>query len=138
EYAKLHAQQVTDEFVDPGFSGDTEDRPALKRMLAGAREGRFDVVLVYRFDRIFREVRLFLNMEHELRQHGARLISITEAIDDTHEGRLQLLIKGSFAEGGHQGESQPGEDSSRQGGQVDGRSATLRLRSRPPDFEACG
>src|SRR5439155_16499318 len=54
--------------------------------------------LIYRFDRIFRELRLFLNLEHELRQQDVRLVSITEAVDDTHEGRLQLQIKGSFAE----------------------------------------
>ncbi len=86
------------EYVDAGFQGDTEERPALKRLLADARQGKFDTVFVYRYDRLFREVRLFLNLEHELRSVGVRLRSITEFIDDTHEGRLQLLIKGSFAE----------------------------------------
>ena len=97
-YAQEHALLVNDEYIDPGFQGDTEDRPALRRLLADGRAGKFDVVLVYRFDRIFRDVRLFLNAEHDLRQHGVRLVSVTEAIEDTHEGRLQLLIKGSFAE----------------------------------------
>jgi site-specific DNA recombinase len=97
-YAKEHLYQVYDEYVDPGFQGDAEDRPALRRLISDARNQKFNVVLVYRFDRFFRDVRLFLNTDHELRQHGIRLISITEAIDDTHEGRLQLLIKGSFAE----------------------------------------
>ncbi|MBI4032743.1 recombinase family protein [Candidatus Berkelbacteria bacterium] len=97
-YAGDHGFRLAGEYVDPGFQGDTDDRPALRRLMAHARAREFEIVLVYRFDRIFREVRLFLNTEHELRQHGVRLISITEAIDDTHEGRLQLLIKGSFAE----------------------------------------
>ncbi len=97
-YAREHGFLVAGEYVDPGFQGDTDDRPAIKRLLWDTRERKFDFVLVYRFDRLFREVRLFLNTEHEFRLHGVKLISITEAIDDTHEGRLQLLIKGSFAE----------------------------------------
>src|SRR6185295_18153686 len=97
-FAQERGHQLAGEYVDPGFQGDTEDRPALRRLLLDARNRAFDLVLVYRFDRIFRDVRLFLNADHELRQHDVRLISITEAIEDTHEGRLQLLIKGSFAE----------------------------------------
>ncbi len=98
DYARDHSYAVYGEYVDPGFQGDTDERPALRRLLADAHDQRFEAVFVYRFDRLFREVRLFLNTEHELRQHGVRLVSITEAIDETHEGRLQLVIRGSFAE----------------------------------------
>ncbi len=97
-YANERSYRIPAEYVDPGFQSDTADRPALKRLLADARTRAFDAILVWRFDRIFRDLRLFLNVEHELRQYGVRIISVTEAVDDTHEGRLQLLIKGSFAE----------------------------------------
>jgi len=97
-YAKQFSYRIYDEYIDAGFQGDTVARPALQQLLQSARSRNFQVVLVFRFDRLFREVRLFLNTEHELREHGIRIVSITEAIEDTHEGRLQLMIKSSFAE----------------------------------------
>lgn len=98
EFANEKGCKIYKEYIDTGYSGGTDDRPALKDLMFDAGQGKFQELLVYRYDRFFRDVRLFLNAEHFLRSNNIKLTSITESIDDTLEGRLQLLIKGSFAE----------------------------------------
>jgi DNA invertase Pin-like site-specific DNA recombinase len=44
------------EYVDIGISGTKEKRPALDRLMADAHKRRFDVVVVWRFDRFARSV----------------------------------------------------------------------------------
>jgi site-specific DNA recombinase len=39
-------------YDDGGFSGGTLDRPALKLLLSDIAEGRVDVVVVYKIDRL--------------------------------------------------------------------------------------
>ena len=38
--------KITDEYIDGGYSGGTDDRPALKRLLADAKQHRFNVIAV--------------------------------------------------------------------------------------------
>src|SRR5947208_954274 len=41
-------------YDDGGYSGGSLERPALKRLLQDVRTGRFDVVVVYKVDRLTR------------------------------------------------------------------------------------
>src|SRR5216683_4097882 len=43
-------------YDDGGFSGATIERPAFQRLLADVREGRIDVVVVYKVDRLTRSL----------------------------------------------------------------------------------
>ncbi len=43
-------------FEDEGFSGGNINRPAFKRMMNLARLGTFDIVAVYKVDRIARNI----------------------------------------------------------------------------------
>src|SRR6476646_2412466 len=43
-------------YDDGGFSGGTMDRPALKLLLSDIAEGRVDVVVVYKIDRLTRSL----------------------------------------------------------------------------------
>ncbi|MBK8936879.1 MAG: recombinase family protein [Polyangiaceae bacterium] len=45
---------LVDSYVDHGISGTKDRRPELDRLLRDARKGRFDVVLVWRTDRLAR------------------------------------------------------------------------------------
>ncbi len=53
---RAHATQrgwtIVEEFVDHGYSGAKEKRPALDRMIKAAWTGKFQAVLVWRFDRL--------------------------------------------------------------------------------------
>lgn len=58
---RQHCQQrelhIIEEFVDHGFSGAKERRPALDRLIKAAWKGDFQAVLVWRFDRFARSVK---------------------------------------------------------------------------------
>ena len=60
-YAKAMNWDVFDTFVDGGYSGGTDNRPAFKRMLRNAGEKRFDIIAVCKLDRLFRNLRLMLD-----------------------------------------------------------------------------
>ena len=87
------------EYVDEGVSGAKERRPALDEMLKAAKRRRFDVVVVWRLDRLGRNLRHLLLLLDELTTLGVAFVSLNEGIDaTTPAGRLQLQILGAIAE----------------------------------------
>ena len=81
------------------FTGTVIDRPALSRLLKDARLGRFDVLLVYRVDRLARSIRGLAQVIDELDQAGVIFRSATEPFDTgTPAGRMMVQMLGVFAE----------------------------------------
>jgi DNA invertase Pin-like site-specific DNA recombinase len=72
---------VVEEFTDTGVSGSRESRPALNRLLAGARRRQFDTVLVYRYDRFARSLRQLVNAHAEFDSLGIHFVSLHEGVD---------------------------------------------------------
>lgn len=87
-------------YVDEGVSGAKDSRPALDRMLVDAREGRLDVVAIWKLDRLARSVRHLLELSDSLNAWGVGLVSIRDAHIDTTtpSGRFTLQILGAVAE----------------------------------------
>ncbi|MFA4880799.1 MAG: recombinase family protein [Candidatus Doudnabacteria bacterium] len=86
-------------YLDIGFSGSTDKRPELQRLLRDAENKEFDVVVVYRMDRFFRNLRLLLNTVGELKELGIEFKSVTEPFDtSTPTGRAMFANAGVFAE----------------------------------------
>ncbi|MBC7093696.1 recombinase family protein [Candidatus Bipolaricaulota bacterium] len=79
---------VVGEFVDKAVSGRTANRPGFKEMLSAVRREKVDAVLVWKLDRLARDVEVAAATQAFLRRHGARLISLHESFDDTPQGRL--------------------------------------------------
>ena len=81
------------------FTGTVIDRPALTRLLRDARHDRFDVLLVYRVDRLARSIRGLAQIIDELDQAGVIFRSVTEPFDTgTPAGRMTVQMLGVFAE----------------------------------------
>lgn len=98
EYAARRGLIVAAEFVDHGVSGAREHRPALDRLMAGARQRVFDVVLVYRFDRFARSVRHLVAAFDEFRALGVEFVSFSESLDtSTPLGRAMFAIVAALA-----------------------------------------
>src|ERR1035441_778792 len=57
QYAKNRNWAVQRVYTDHGFSGALEKRPALDELLRDTRKRKFDVVLVWKFDRFARSLR---------------------------------------------------------------------------------
>jgi DNA invertase Pin-like site-specific DNA recombinase len=87
------------EFVDQGVSGAKERRPALDEMLKAAKRRKFDVLVVWRLDRLGRNLRHLILLLDELHAIGVAFVSLAEGIDATSPaGRLQLHVLGAIAE----------------------------------------
>jgi DNA invertase Pin-like site-specific DNA recombinase len=87
------------EHVDKGISGAKDRRPALDVLLSDARRRRFDVVVVWRLDRLGRNLRHLIILLEELQALGIAFVSLNEGIDaTTPAGKLQMHILGAIAE----------------------------------------
>src|SRR5262245_36025914 len=87
------------EYVDRGVSGAKDRRPALDQLVADARRRRFDVVVVWRLDRLGRNLRHLITLLDELQALGIAFVSLGEGIDaTTPAGKLQMHILGAIAE----------------------------------------
>jgi DNA invertase Pin-like site-specific DNA recombinase len=86
-------------YDDGGFSGGTLDRPALKRLLAHIEDGRIDVVVVYKIDRLSRSLMDFARLVEVFDRGGVTFVSVTQSFNTTTSmGRLTLNILLSFAQ----------------------------------------
>jgi len=99
EYATRRELEVVGEFVDHGVSGARDQRPELDRLMAGARQRAFDVVIVYRFDRFARGVRHLVTALDEFQALGVEFVSYSESLDtSTPMGRAMFSIVAALAE----------------------------------------
>ncbi len=91
--------ELTDRYNDGGFSGGTLERPALKHLLADIEEGRIDVVVVYKIDRLSRSLMDFSRLVEVFDRNGVTFVSVTQSFNTTTSmGRLTLNILLSFAQ----------------------------------------
>ena len=86
-------------FEDEGFSGGDLKRPAFQRMLTGVRLGEFRAVVVYRLDRVSRNISDFAGLVDELAKLNVEFISIREQFDTgSPMGRAMMYIISVFSQ----------------------------------------
>lgn len=81
QLAQQRGWDVVEIYTDHGISGARTRRPALDRLMADAFHHRFDIVVVWSFDRMARSVRHLLETLDELNRLGIQFISLRENID---------------------------------------------------------
>jgi site-specific DNA recombinase len=93
QYANLHKLQISNWYNDDGVSGTIplEEREHGARLIEDARNKKFNLLLVYRLDRLGRTTRVILNAVHELEQCGAVVRSMTEPFDTGNSSGVFLL-----------------------------------------------
>jgi len=92
----LTAAGVSKVFSDT-MSGARDDRPGLAALMEYVREG--DTVVVWKLDRLGRNMLHILQTVKELTNHGVTLVSVTDGIDSsTPAGRMMIGVLGSLAE----------------------------------------
>ena len=86
-------------FEDAGYSGKNTDRPAYQQMMSRLRSGEFSHVLVWKLDRVSRNLLDFAAMYSELKSIGVTFVSKNEQFDtSTAMGEAMLKIILVFAE----------------------------------------
>src|SRR5215212_767797 len=101
EYCKLYGHEIARAYKDEAVSGTVPmyERPVGRELLEDAKAGKFDVVLVYKLDRIGRTLLVVVDAHDRLMESGVALRSATEPIDTaTPAGRLIFQMLASFAE----------------------------------------
>jgi DNA invertase Pin-like site-specific DNA recombinase len=94
--AALDAAGVTKVFSDM-MSGARDDRPGLAALMDYVREG--DTVVVWKLDRLGRNMIHILQTVKELTDRGVTLLSTSDGIDSsTPAGRMMIGVLGSLAE----------------------------------------
>jgi site-specific DNA recombinase len=85
-------------YEDAGISGGTSNRPAFQEMLRDAKARKFDILLVYKIDRLSRSILDFYETMQVLQASDISFVSLTQQFDtSTSGGRLMLAILVDFA-----------------------------------------
>ena len=99
EHCERRGWTVADEYVDVGISGTKDRRPELDRLMADAHKRRFDVVVVWKFDRFARSVSHLLHALETFNALGIAFVSLSEQMDTTTPaGKMVFTVLGAVAE----------------------------------------
>lgn len=103
EYVRLHygedALERVRVYEDEGFSGGDLNRPGFRALLAAAKARELQAVVVYRLDRISRDVSDFSGLIEELSRLNIAFVSIREQFDTaTPMGRAMMYIASVFSQ----------------------------------------
>ena len=86
-------------YFDEGFTGYNTNRPKLKQLMDDVKENKIQCIIVYKLDRISRNVGDFCNLKNELISHNTDFISATENFDtSTPMGVAMIMMSSVFAQ----------------------------------------
>ena len=100
EYCEREGHEIYNLYEDRGISGkNITNRPGIKQLLQDATENKFDLVIVWKLNRISRKLLDILNIVELLNKHNIAFRSLTENFEtETPSGKLQLNIMGAIGE----------------------------------------
>ena len=99
--AQAHAgwRVLPERYDDGGYSAKDLERPAAKRLLQDIKDGKIDVVVVYKIDRMSRNMFDFVDLMKLFERHNVTFVSVTQHFNtETAMGKLILNILQSFAQ----------------------------------------
>jgi DNA invertase Pin-like site-specific DNA recombinase len=99
QFAQARGWRLVDLYLDIGISGSKDKRPELDRLMVDAHKRRFDVVVVWRFDRFARSVSHLLRALENFNALGIAFVSLSENVDTTTPtGKMTFTVLGAVAE----------------------------------------
>ena len=78
EYCKDNHLGFTRFYADEGISGAIKDRPGLLELLKDCGEGLVNKIIVYKHDRLSRELTISLWLETQFKKHDIDLMSVVD------------------------------------------------------------
>jgi len=98
QYAKAQSYKVYKVYTDV-YSGAKSSRPALMQMLEDAHNSRFDVVIVWKLDRLGRSLKHLVKVINYFKKWNIDFVCTTQNIDTTTSmGKFVFHIMGAMAE----------------------------------------
>ncbi len=99
QFAEVRGWRLVDSYLDLGISGSKDKRPELDRLMADAHRRKFDVVIVWKFDRFARSVSHLLRALETFNALGISFVSLSEQMDTTTPaGKMVFTVLGAVAE----------------------------------------
>jgi site-specific DNA recombinase len=99
EYLKTLDQKYHRIYVDDGYTGKTLQRPAMQKLIGDIIAGKISHVVVWKLDRLSRNLTDTLFMVEELDKAGVGVISVTQAIDTTTTiGKIVISVLSGFSQ----------------------------------------
>ena len=96
-YCKAKSWNLVQTYIDGGYTGANMERPALKDLMRNIEY--YDIVLVYKLDRLSRSQKDILTLIDEFNDHACKFASIYENFDTTTPlGMAMLGIMAAFAQ----------------------------------------
>jgi len=93
EYCQRKDYTVADWYIDIGYSGAKSKRPEFRRMLADAKDGKFDVILCWKADRLSRGMYPAAALMEIIEPLGIRLEAVEEHLDMNYFAMLAVVGK---------------------------------------------
>ena len=86
-------------YQDKGYSGKNTQRPDVQRLIKDIESGIIEKVVVYKLDRISRNITDFYRLYEVMQTHDCEFVSHSEAFDTTSSmGRAMMGILAVFAQ----------------------------------------
>jgi DNA invertase Pin-like site-specific DNA recombinase len=99
QFTAARGWNLVDSYLDIGISGTKDKRPQLDRLMMDAHKRRFDVVVVWKFDRFARSVSHLLRALETFNALGIAFVSLSESLDtSTPAGKMVFTVLGAVAE----------------------------------------
>jgi site-specific DNA recombinase len=99
DFVKRFGWKIFNEYTDQGYTGANTKRPAFAKMMFEARKRKFDILLVWKLDRLSRSLKDLINTLDELGSLGIHFISYDNNFDTiTPTGKLVFQIIGAVAD----------------------------------------
>jgi len=98
-FCQSQGWEITEMYVEEGASAKDLNRPVMKRLLLDVKKNKFDLVLVYRLDRLTRSVLDLYNLLQTFEKYNVAFKSATEVYDtSTAMGRLFITLVAALAQ----------------------------------------
>jgi len=98
-YIKRRGFKLGQTYIDQGYTGGNIQRPSFGRMLSDAHKRSFDVLIVWKLDRLSRSLKDLITTLETLGSLGVDFISYDNSLDtSTPTGKLVFHVVGSVAE----------------------------------------
>ena len=98
-YARAQSYSIVGVYSDEGFSGKDLNRPAMTNLMTDIKQGKIDTVLIYKLDRLSRNVSDVLYLVDLFDKYDVVFFSLHENFDlGSPFGRAGLKMMAPFSE----------------------------------------
>lgn len=99
QFIESQGWEYDGEYIDDGHSAKNLNRPAMQQLIRDVKEKQFDILVVYRLDRLVRSVVDLHHLVQLFDEKGIMFKSVTEVFDTTNAmGRFFITLVGAMAQ----------------------------------------